>query len=239
MAGRSLGWYDYGARFYEPELGRWTTVDPMTEEHFDYTPFAYVYNNPISFIAFFGLDTTLYVPELEAVTVTAKRNKHAETMNNPYVQAVHRAQSQFAENPFGNFVLWGWSYVVPIPFLEELLQPASKAAEEVLHVLATKGVGKNLIRIFKVEGKEVAINSGHGFMGVHETGSFSTTTLTMDKVEGAILKDLKSCINTVSKDGNNVTERVIEVDGVSVGYKALESSEGKVYVSNYYPNPTH
>ncbi len=232
-----MDWYDYGARFYEPEIGRWQTVDPMTEEHFDYTSFVYVYNNPISFIDFFGLDTTFYVPEMEAVTVTAKRNKHAETMNNPYVQAVHRAQSQFAENPFGSFVLWGWSYVVPIPFLEEFLQPASKAAEEVLHVLATKGVGKNLIRIFKVEGKEVHVYSGHGFGKVHRTDSFSITPLTMDKVGGAILKE--SCINTVSKDVNNVTERVIEVDGVSVGYKVVESSEGKVYVGTYYPNPTH
>ncbi len=34
-------------------------VDPMIEKHYDYTPYAYVYNNPIRHIDPFGLDTLL------------------------------------------------------------------------------------------------------------------------------------------------------------------------------------
>ncbi len=49
--------YDYGARFYDPMLGRWHSVDPMIEKHYDYTPYAYVYNNPLRFIDPFGLDS--------------------------------------------------------------------------------------------------------------------------------------------------------------------------------------
>ena len=52
--------YDYGARFYDPQIGRWMTQDPMIEAHQNYTPYAYVYNNPISFIDPFGLDSTYY-----------------------------------------------------------------------------------------------------------------------------------------------------------------------------------
>jgi len=38
-------------------VGRWWSIDPLIEKHFDYTPYAYVYNNPLLFIDPFGMDT--------------------------------------------------------------------------------------------------------------------------------------------------------------------------------------
>lgn len=38
--------YDYGARFYMPDIGRWIQLDPLVEDTED--PYAYVFNNPIS-----------------------------------------------------------------------------------------------------------------------------------------------------------------------------------------------
>jgi RHS repeat-associated protein len=53
-----LGWYDYGARFYDPQIGRWHTIDPAIENnHHNFTPYAYVYNNPIKLIDPFGIDS--------------------------------------------------------------------------------------------------------------------------------------------------------------------------------------
>jgi RHS repeat-associated protein len=49
--------YDYGARYYDPQIARWTTQDPMIEKHYEWTSYAYVYNNPISFFDPFGLDS--------------------------------------------------------------------------------------------------------------------------------------------------------------------------------------
>jgi RHS repeat-associated protein len=43
-----LNMYDYGARFYDPSVGRFTTVDPAAHEYANVSPYTYVLNNPIN-----------------------------------------------------------------------------------------------------------------------------------------------------------------------------------------------
>lgn len=45
-----LGLLDYGARMFDPTIGRWTTVDPMADVYHGLSPFNYVMNNPLKFI---------------------------------------------------------------------------------------------------------------------------------------------------------------------------------------------
>ena len=42
-----LGQYDYGKRFYDPVIGRFTTEDPHAENYYAYSPYVYVGNNPL------------------------------------------------------------------------------------------------------------------------------------------------------------------------------------------------
>jgi RHS repeat-associated protein len=45
-----LNVYDYGARFYDPAIGRWMNVDPLAEKHPDYSPYVYCANNPVLYV---------------------------------------------------------------------------------------------------------------------------------------------------------------------------------------------
>lgn len=43
---RGIKWYDYGARYMSPDVGRFITMDPMAEKYYSISPYAYCHNNP-------------------------------------------------------------------------------------------------------------------------------------------------------------------------------------------------
>ena len=41
---------DYGARQYDPILGRWFAQDPLSEKYYSISPYAFCANNPVKYL---------------------------------------------------------------------------------------------------------------------------------------------------------------------------------------------
>ncbi|AUP80095.1 DUF6443 domain-containing protein [Flavivirga eckloniae] len=56
-----LNWYDFGARNYDASLGRWMNLDPLAEKYYEWSPYNYVKNSPITLVDPDGLDVILFI----------------------------------------------------------------------------------------------------------------------------------------------------------------------------------
>ena len=54
--GSGLEEYDFGARFYDPQIGRFSTVDPHVANYYWMSPYSYCNNNPLKYLDPSGMD---------------------------------------------------------------------------------------------------------------------------------------------------------------------------------------
>ena len=82
LGGVKLDWYDYGARFYDPALGRFMVQDALAEKYLDYSPYVYVGNNPIMRIDPNGKEWDTEKDEEKAKRLQASSQSRIDQLNN-------------------------------------------------------------------------------------------------------------------------------------------------------------
>ncbi len=153
-----LNFYDYGARNYDPAIGRWMNLDPLAEKYTNMSLYAYVANNPLIYID----------PDGKEIVVANKKDQKAilKDINSRALGtfAFNKSGQLYLKNSKGNEAKYSKYY-------QEKLVEAIKSDKKIEIAIATEAP------YYKVssDGKTLEETGNGKLVNVDENGGGITT----------------------------------------------------------------
>jgi RHS repeat-associated protein len=132
----SIAWLDFGARMFQPELGRFFSQDRFSENYFDQSPYHYVANNPLKYVDINGDSSYSAIRSNAEVIVndlnTIYKNKYGDGAGDAFTVTtgtidVTKTVEQDVEFDFFDMSTWDGKQEVTITEKQEVYFVATNA----------------------------------------------------------------------------------------------------------------